>query len=74
MTCFAGLDVSHKITATCVVDNAGCMGPRGDDRRPNGRVALLRLVWLSLLPYRYCGRPHYRHYGHYRRPCCRVFG
>jgi hypothetical protein len=36
---------------------AAVVGPRGDDRRPNGQVALLRLEWLSLLPYRYCGRP-----------------
>ena len=53
MTCFAGLDVSHKMTATCVVDNDGCScgSPRGRSpaQRPGGPITAGMAIALPIL-------------------------
>jgi len=48
--------------------------PDGTNAGPTGGYPYFGWYGYPLVPYRYCGRPYHRHYGHYRRPCCRHYG
>ena len=57
----------------------GCHGyygwvPDGTIAGPTGGYPYFGWYGYPLVPYRYCGRPYHRHYGHYRRLRYRHYG
>jgi hypothetical protein len=48
--------------------------PEGTIAGPTGGWPYYGWYGYPYVPYRYCGSPHYRHYGHYRHPYCHHYG